>query len=247
MKRVLYLLPAAFVFVVIAALQSVQAQTGYPAVPTVPAAAAPPTPTAGQDAHGPANNQRARSKNSPCSTEKVNHDCTLTIDRVNLLQPPTLQMYPNAVVTVNIANGLPFETPSLDWQSSTASLTPDPSSAILQSNLTQNLEKAVVTVTSQGPRMNAAVLSHDKSTDACAGLAGSSTSQSVYNCAAQLIDDAKLAAKEIGPLFNPDTVASGNQRYKDGSFLSLRLEILCRVFGPNQKKADGTTALFHAL
>lgn len=105
MKRVYAIVPAIFVLAAVALAQNAggQAPGVAPAAPKV----------------------------TPCSTEKVNGDCTLTIDRTNPLQPPTLQMYPGKVVTVKIENGLPFESLSLDWQSSSAILSPDPSSSIL--------------------------------------------------------------------------------------------------------------------
>src|ERR1700674_4575793 len=49
-----------------------------------------------------------------CSTEKVNGDCTLNIDRSYPIALPTLQMQPGKRITVNVINPLPFETLTLD-------------------------------------------------------------------------------------------------------------------------------------
>ena len=52
-----------------------------------------------------------------CSTEKVNGDCTLTIDRSYPVAMPTIQMRRGAKMTVVVTNPLGFETLSLDPQS----------------------------------------------------------------------------------------------------------------------------------
>jgi hypothetical protein len=55
-----------------------------------------------------------------CSTEKVNGDCTLTIDRSYPVAMPTIQMRRGAKMTVVVTNPLGFETLSLDPQSAQA-------------------------------------------------------------------------------------------------------------------------------
>ncbi len=55
-----------------------------------------------------------------CSTEKVNDDCTVTIDRSYPVGLPTIQMRPGKKVTVKVLNGLPFEILSLDLQTGQA-------------------------------------------------------------------------------------------------------------------------------
>jgi len=55
-----------------------------------------------------------------CSTEKVNADCTVTIDRSYPVTMPTIQMRRDAKVTVIVVKSLPFEALSLDPQSAQA-------------------------------------------------------------------------------------------------------------------------------
>src|SRR5689334_19724535 len=52
-----------------------------------------------------------------CSLSKTNNTCTLTIDRRNPLAPPTIQMYPKAVLTVEVKNPYYFERYFMDYQS----------------------------------------------------------------------------------------------------------------------------------
>lgn len=55
-----------------------------------------------------------------CSTEKVNDDCTITIDRSYPVATPTIQMRPGKTANVRVLNPLPFEVLSLDIQSGQA-------------------------------------------------------------------------------------------------------------------------------
>lgn len=188
-------------------------------------------------------------KERPCSTEKVNHDCTLTINRVNLLQPTTLQMYPGTVVTVKIKNALPFEQVSLDWQSSTGNLAPDQASAILNA-LNSSLQK-VALVVQQG-----ATAEHPPegqpppppSSDLCANV----TAATAVACAGQMVADARLAVVDVGSLVNDDTLVydPGTQKPVPRSFADYddaRVRILCRVLGddlpPTSLKLDGKTPI----
>jgi hypothetical protein len=52
-----------------------------------------------------------------CSTEIVNGNCTVTIDRSYPVALPTIQMRPGKTLKVNVLNPLPFEILSLDLQS----------------------------------------------------------------------------------------------------------------------------------
>ena len=52
-----------------------------------------------------------------CSLTKTNNTCTLTIDRRSPLVPPTIQMYPKAVLTVEVKNPYYFERYFMDYQS----------------------------------------------------------------------------------------------------------------------------------
>ena len=67
----------------------------------------------------------------PCSFTHTNHDCTLTLDRNSFVFPPTLQMYPGAVVTVYIQNGHDFEAYTLDQAPGQAAVRPDVASSVL--------------------------------------------------------------------------------------------------------------------
>lgn len=55
-----------------------------------------------------------------CSTEKVNKDCVLLIERKYPIAGPTIQMRPGATVTVQLSHPMPFETLSLDFQGAQA-------------------------------------------------------------------------------------------------------------------------------
>lgn len=71
----------------------------------------------------------------PCSTERVNGNCVVTIDRNYPITLPTIQMRKNATVTVNVVNPLPFEQLSLDFQSSQALAGSDQAASLLSSML----------------------------------------------------------------------------------------------------------------
>ena len=55
-----------------------------------------------------------------CSTEKVNGDCTIYVDRLNPVTFATIPMRPGKKVSVKVLNPLPFETLSLDPQGAQA-------------------------------------------------------------------------------------------------------------------------------
>ena len=67
----------------------------------------------------------------PCSLTNTNHNCTLTLDRNSFVFPPTLQLYPSAVVTVRIKNGHNFEAYTLDQAPGQATARPDVASSVL--------------------------------------------------------------------------------------------------------------------
>jgi hypothetical protein len=57
----------------------------------------------------------AQNKNlPPCSMQKVNSDCELRFDRLDMVTPPTIQMRPDARVKVVVYDPLMYETLSLD-------------------------------------------------------------------------------------------------------------------------------------
>jgi hypothetical protein len=171
-----------------------------------------------------------------CSTEKVNRDCVLTIDRVNLLQPPTLQMYSGKKVTVRITNALPWEQVSLDWQSSIGNLAPDPASAIYTA-LGSSLQKVVAMISHPAP--GPVVPSTAPEVPCPNTIPDADTARA---CAAQMMKEAKLAINDIGTLVNDDTVVlSARKRTLNSAndFHDARLRILCRVLGGKVKELDG--------
>lgn len=163
----------------------------------------------------------------PCSTEKVNRSCTITIDRLNPLQPPTLQMYPNAIVTVNFANGLDFESPSLDWQGSTAVAMPDPIATIFTA-LNSTFAK-VAAVISPGAVKARIAVANKESNDFC-NDAVLADSESAFKCVLQIAAEAKAASPKFSLLVNPDSVVPPGIKY-DGNFSADRQDAVCAVFG----------------
>ena len=55
-----------------------------------------------------------------CSYTGLNGDCTIVIDRLNPITPPTVYARPTAKITVHVINPSPYEILSLDWKSTTA-------------------------------------------------------------------------------------------------------------------------------
>ena len=72
-----------------------------------------------------------RVEGEDCSAEKVNNDCTLTINRRFPVAMPTLQMRPHSKVTVVVTNPLPFETLGLDFQGAQAVAGTDQAAGLL--------------------------------------------------------------------------------------------------------------------
>lgn len=166
-----------------------------------------------------------------CSTEKVNGDCIFTVDRLNPLQPPTLQMYPGATVTVKIFHALPFEQVSFDWQNTTGASTPDQASAVANS-LSANIQKFVAAIAAPAPAPVPPPGAPAPSPDNCANV----TQATAVACVTQMIADARQAAADIESLVNDDTLVYDpvNQKpiaRKLADFDNVRTRILCRVFG----------------
>src|SRR5580704_6042412 len=78
-----------------------------------------------------------------CSYAALNGDCTITIDRLNPITPPTIYASPSAKITVAVINPSAYENLTLDWKSTTAAVPPDTFSTVL-SALTGNLGKITV-------------------------------------------------------------------------------------------------------
>ena len=66
-----------------------------------------------------------------CSTEKVNSDCTVTIDRLYPVSLPIIQLRRGQSLTVKVAHPLQFETLSLDPQSAQAIAGTDQTTGLL--------------------------------------------------------------------------------------------------------------------
>jgi hypothetical protein len=66
-----------------------------------------------------------------CSTEIVNRDCVLNIDRRYPVSLPTIRLHRNSHITVNVFHSLPFETLTLDSGNPVAYESSDQASAVL--------------------------------------------------------------------------------------------------------------------
>jgi hypothetical protein len=62
---------------------------------------------------------------NPCSYTAVNNNCTVTVDRMNPITPPTIYVKRGRSVTVVVANPSPLEELTLDWKSSATVIPPD--------------------------------------------------------------------------------------------------------------------------
>jgi len=82
----------------------------------------------------------------PCSYTALNGRCTITINRLSPVTPPTIYAKPNAVITVHVTNPSPLEQLSLDWKSTTAVVPPDVISAVF-SGISGNLGKFTFSTT----------------------------------------------------------------------------------------------------
>lgn len=94
-----------------------------------------------------------------CSTEKVNGDCTITIDRSYPVNLPAIQMRPGKAIKVKIVNPLPFESLLLELQSAQTAAGTDQTAGFIATAL-PNLkmlmfltEKRTLTVTKNAPEL----------------------------------------------------------------------------------------------
>lgn len=71
-----------------------------------------------------------------CSYTGINGSCTITINRLSPVTPPTIYAKTNAVITVNVVNPSPFEDLTLDWSSTTVVVPPDTLASLLSSSVT---------------------------------------------------------------------------------------------------------------
>lgn len=96
-----------------------------------------------------------------CSYTALNGDCTIFIDRLDPITPPTVYARPIARITIQVINPSPFENLSLDWKSTTAVVPPDTFSAVF-SALTGNLGKITVLTTARTFRRGPPQISEDQ-------------------------------------------------------------------------------------
>jgi hypothetical protein len=78
-----------------------------------------------------------------CSYTALNRDCTIIVDRLNPITPPTVYARENAKIKILVINPSPYENLSLDWKSTTAAVPPDSFSTVF-SALTGTLGKITV-------------------------------------------------------------------------------------------------------
>ena len=78
-----------------------------------------------------------------CSYTTTNGNCTISIDRMKPVTPPTIYVHRGCSVTVNVTKPSPFENLTLDWKSSTNVIPPDVFQTVLTA-VTPNLAKLTV-------------------------------------------------------------------------------------------------------
>jgi hypothetical protein len=76
----------------------------------------------------------------PCSYTALNDKCSLTIDRMNPVTPPTIYVKRGGSVTVTVTDPTPLEDLTLDWKSSATMIPPDTFQSVFTS-LIPNLGK----------------------------------------------------------------------------------------------------------
>jgi hypothetical protein len=83
-------------------------------------------------------------KGQECSTERVNNDCSITVDRSYPIVLPTIQIRHGKRVTVRVIQGLPFEILTLDLQSGQAIAGTDQTAGFLSAAI-PNLKGLLIT------------------------------------------------------------------------------------------------------
>lgn len=78
-----------------------------------------------------------------CSYSAVNDNCSVAINRMNPVTPPTVYVHRGCSVRVTVINPSPLETLTLDWKSSTAVVPPDVFQTVFTA-LSPNLGKLTV-------------------------------------------------------------------------------------------------------
>ena len=136
-----------------------------------------------------------------CALGKTNHSCTLTIDRKSPLAPPTVQMYPGAILTVRVKNPFYFERYFMDYQSGQVTPVPDIGSALLTS-LSPALAK-IPQVRGGGGALKNLCAPALVVNDTAKAVAGDSAR--LTGCLAQFADDARAIYLALEPSVAPDS------------------------------------------
>ena len=103
-----------------------------------------------------------------CSTEKVNGDCTITIDRSYPVNLPAIPMRPGKTIQVRIVNPLPFESLLLELQNAQAAAGTDQTAGFITAalpnlkNLMLLTEKRTLTVTNAPELTSVRKYKHDR-------------------------------------------------------------------------------------
>lgn len=185
-----------------------------------------------------------------CSTEVVNRTCKVVIDRLRPVQPPPIQMYPNEKIIVVIKHQFPFESPYLEWQSSTSTPAPDPTVSIVNTLLAQSKNFAFDLKTMadiiNNPGGNAPQ-QPARAPVSCSHLPdqGDLTKEQILTCMMDFRDRSNRFYKMIEPFTNTNSVYPGlNPSFDDWeshSFSDWINSRLCDLYGTN------TNAFNHAV
>lgn len=87
---------------------------------------------------------KAKVDQPACSYTGLNGSCTITINRLSPVTPPTIYAKTNAVIKVVVVNPSPFEDLTLDWSSTTVVVPPDTLASLLSSSVTGVVGKITI-------------------------------------------------------------------------------------------------------
>jgi hypothetical protein len=169
-----------------------------------------------------------------CSLAKTNHTCTLTIDRLNPLAPPTIQMYPGQVLHVKVTNPRYFERYFFDYQSGQLALSPDVASSIASSLLTP-LQKAVVIHSAGKPTLSFSCAASDVAAIAPKDVA--SNANGYTQCFLAFAKGAKGVYSQLEPAVAPDS-HSGEVPPLPGTNMAVQNQLQALVPSIDQLSKD---------
>jgi hypothetical protein len=189
-----------------------------------------------------------------CSVAKTNTNCELTIDRSNPVAPPTIQMYSDQTLTVQISNPLPFERYFLDFSSGVATAAPDEASAITTA-LTANLGKlTALLLPAEKEAAFAAWLNAPVKPPACSTLhlddptwppRGDVTNEKpeFQKCFRQLAHLAIPLYKNFEPLVAPDALTSSGPGIEPDYFFGQQSDLKSQIESYVQLEAAVSTKI----